>query len=160
MTSEKSRKIKKMKKEFLELDFDGDGSISTKELERVLHSLRIKLKFTESDIQTLLHEIDKDGNGSVDVREYYKYMRGKIDTPLHSNNLYRALFQLSKIRKEFQEFDEDGSGFITVNELLHVVNSRTGHQFTDEEADHLFQDTDLNNDGKIDYEEFVILMTQ
>ena len=160
MPSEKSKKIKKMKDEFLELDFDGDGSISINELERVVHSLRIKLKLKESDIREFLQEIDRDGNGNVDLKEYFKYMKGKIGTPLHSNLLYRILFQLSLIRKDFHKFDIDGSGYITKNELLKVVNLRTNCQLSEEEIDHVFEDTDLNHDGKIDYEEFVILMTK
>ena len=161
MSTNKSKVIKKMKQEFLQLDFDGDGSVSTKEIERVLHSLRIKLKLNEGDIQKLLQEIDKDGNGDVDVREYYKYMKGGIGAPsLRSNVLYRALFQLSKIRKEFQKFDVDNSGYMTVDELMQVVTARTEHRLSDEETEHLFQDADLNDDGKIDYEEFVVFMTK
>ena len=73
-----------MKREFLELDFDGDGTISIDEIERVLHTLRIKLKINELDIQHLLHDIDKDKNGSVDLKEYYRYMKGR-DGTIHSN---------------------------------------------------------------------------
>ena len=159
MGSKKSQLIKKMKEEFLELDFDGDGSISIDEIKSVLHSLRIKLKLTEGDIQELIHEIDKDGNVYVDLKEYTKYMRRK-GTHLNSNILYRALFKLSLIRKEFDKFDIDGSGYITKDELLYVVNSRKGAKISPEEAENLFENTDLNKDGKIDYEEFVILMTQ
>ena len=144
----------------MELDFDGDGTVSTHELERVLYSLRIKLKLNEGDIKRLIKEIDKDGNGNVDLKEYRKYMNGNTATPLHLNLLYRALFQLSLIRKEFQKFDIDDSGYITKNELLQVVMSRTGAHFSDDELDDIFNESDLNSDGKIDYEEFVVLMTK
>ena len=165
MTKNKRRTINKMKEEFLELDFDGDGSVSTHELERVLYSLRIKLKLNDGDIKRLIKEIDKDGNGDVDLKEYRKYMKGNTaslqgNTPLHMNLLYRALFQLSLIRKEFQKFDIDESGYITKDELLQVVMSRTGDHFSDDELEDIFKETDLNSDGKIDYEEFVILMTK
>ena len=166
MTKEMKRKgknerlIEKMKKEFLELDFDGDGTISTEEIERVLHTMRIKLKINELDIKHLLHDIDKDKNGSVDLKEYYRYMKGRNGTIMKTNLLYRALFQLSLIRKEFQRFDVDGSGYITRDEVLEVLSARTGTQISDDEATLIFQDADQNQDGKIDYEEFVILMTK
>ena len=166
MTKEMKRKgknerlIEKMKKEFLELDFDGDGTISTEEIERVLHTMRIKLKINELDIKHLLQDIDKDKNGSVDLKEYYRYMKGKNGTIMKTNLLYRALFQLSLIRKEFQRFDVDGSGYITRDEVLEVLSVRTGTQISDDEATLIFQDADQNQDGKIDYEEFVILMTK
>ena len=109
-----------MKEEFMELDFDGNGLISINELERVVHSLRIKLKLTECEIREFLHEIDRDGDGNIDLKEYFKYMRGNIGTPLHSNLLYRVLFQLSLIRKDFHKFDVDGSLFL---ELFHLFLS-------------------------------------
>ena len=158
--NKKRRMISKMKKEFLELDFDGDGSVSTHELESVLFSLRIKLKLNEGDIKRLIKDIDKDGNGNVDLKEYRKYMKGNLATPLHMNILYRALFQLSQIRKEFRKFDIDESGYITKDELLQVVMSRTGTQLSDDELEDIFKDSDLNSDGKIDYEEFVVMMTK
>ena len=154
------RLIEKMKKEFLELDFDGDGTISTEEIERVLHTMRIKLKINELDIKHLLKDIDKDKDGSVDLKEYYRYMKGKNGTIMKTNLLYRALFQLSLIRKEFQRFDVDGSGYITRDEVLEVLSARTGAQISDDDATLIFQDADQNQDGKIDYEEFVILMTK
>ena len=154
------RLIEKMKKEFLELDFDGDGTISTEEIERVLHTMRIKLKINELDIKHLLQDIDKDKNGSVDLKEYYRYMKGRNGTIMKTNLLYRALFQLSLIRKEFQRFDVDGSGYITRDEVLEVLSDRMGAQISDDEATLIFQDADQNQDGKIDYEEFVILMTK
>lgn len=166
MTKEMKRKgknerlIEKMKKEFLELDFDGDGTISTEEIERVLHTMRIKLKINELDIKHLLQDIDKDKNGSVDLKEYYRYMKGRNGTIMKTNLLYRALFQLSLIRKEFQRFDVDGSGYITRDEVLEVLSDRMGAQISDDEATLIFQDADQNQDGKIDYEEFVILMTK
>ena len=110
MTKEVKRKaknerlIEKMKKEFLELDFDGDGTISTEEIERVLHTMRIKLKINELDIKHLLQDIDKDKNGSVDLKEYYRYMKGRNGTIMKTNLLYRALFQLSLIRKELKGY--------------------------------------------------------
>ena len=112
------------------------------------------------DIQHLLHDIDKDKNGSVDLKEYYRYMKGRNGTIVKTNLLYRALFQLSLIRKEFHRFDVDGSGYITRDEVLEVLSERTGAQISEEEAAYIFQDADQNQDGKIDYEEFVILMTK
>ena len=43
---------------------------------------------------------------------------------------------------------------------MQVISARTEHRLSDEETEHLFQDADLNDDGKIDYEEFVGFMTK
>ena len=66
----------------------------------------------------------------------------------------------SKIRQEFLRFDEDGSGFITQDELLQVVQTRSKVDVSEEQIAQMLKDSDENSDGKINYEEFVILMTK
>ena len=105
-----------MKQEFLELDFDGDGSVSTKEIEKVLHSLRIKLKLNEGDIRKLLQEIDKDGNGVLATSE--------------------------------------------IKQLWNIAPSdEKTKKLSDAEMNEMIKAIDTNEDGQIDYEEFVTLMT-
>ena len=58
------------------------------------------------------------------------------------------------MREAFKIFDRDGNGYIDIMELKSVV-TRMGAPITDKEADELFRDADLNNDGKLDYDEFV-----
>lgn len=62
------KEIEMLKQEFLQLDFDGDGVVSIQELEKVLHSLSGKLNIPECEIQRTLQEIDKDRNGTVDLK--------------------------------------------------------------------------------------------
>ena len=148
--------IKKMKKEFLDLDTDGDGTISTKEIGEILRSMRIKLKLTETDIIRSLKELDADGSGSVDLKEYFKRMRDKTNHDL----VYRALLVRSVLRKDFTRFDEDKSGYITKDELIQVIKERTGQELSAYQIDEMLKESDENSDGKISYEEFVIMMAK
>ena len=148
--------VEKLKKEFLALDVDGDGTITVKELEKVLRSLRGKLKASEADIKKALKEIDKDGDGTIDLEEYVKSRKGKTNQDL----IHRALVQRSKVRKEFERFDKDNSGFITKDELMEVISTRAGVKISPDQIDQMMRDSDENNDGKINYEEFVFLMTK
>ena len=59
--------ITKTKEQFLELDLDGDGCISTHELDRGLHSLRKKIELSEGNIKLISKELHRDGNGNVDL---------------------------------------------------------------------------------------------
>ena len=43
----KEDNLRRLRKEFLQLDFDGDGQITTKDLGVVLRSMRTKLRATE-----------------------------------------------------------------------------------------------------------------
>ena len=58
------------------------------------------------------------------------------------------------MREAFKIFDRDGNGYIDMMELKSVV-TRMGAPITEQEADELFKEADLNGDGKLDYDEFV-----
>ena len=57
----------------------------------------------------------------------------------------------------FLDLDTDGSGFITVDELAHQLK-QLEMTSTEDEVKELIKQADLNNDGQIDYTEFVTMM--
>ena len=148
--------VQKLKTEFMALDADGDGTITVVELEKVLRSMRGKLKASEADIKKAIKEIDKDGDGTIDLEEYLKSRKGKTNQDL----IHRALVQRSRVRKEFERFDQDNSGFITKEELMAVIQARAAVTITVEQIEKMMADSDENNDGLINYEEFVLIMTK
>merc|ERR1712226_1324796 len=93
-------KITQYRNEFLLLDTDGDGSVSTQEVADVLRTMRVKLKLSEGDIRRIIKEIDADGNGSITVDEYMNNMKDKTN----KDAIHRALIQRSSIRKEFHKY--------------------------------------------------------
>ena len=114
-----------------------------------------KLHATDDDIQAALKSIDLDGNGTMNLGEYYANQK---DRSSH-NPLHCSLIRRSGIRKEFKRFNSDNNSYITEQELCDVIHAR-GAKFPDNQIDMVLQDTDKNNDWKIDFEEFVLLMTK
>mmetsp|Transcript_25854 Transcript_25854/g.38297 ORF Transcript_25854/g.38297 Transcript_25854/m.38297 type:complete len:121 (+) Transcript_25854:1388-1750(+) len=55
------------------------------------------------------------------------------------------------IMRAFQQFDKDGSGSLTMNELIEIMGS-------EDHARELVGEIDLNGDGVISYEEFKAMM--
>ena len=150
------KELEKLQKEFLELDKDGDGTITVEELGNVLRSMKSILKVSESEIKRVLRDIDKDGDGTINIKEYFANMKNKTNRHL----IHRALVHRSKARKQFMKFDKDGSGYITMEEIKQVFEERTGGTVTIEQVETMLKDSDKNSDGKINYEEFVIMMTK
>ena len=146
--------ILKLQKEFLECDLDGDGKITREELKDVLRSLKGKMKVTENQIEKVVKEADADADGQIDLREYYHNMTNSNN----KNVVYRALMMRSKARKAFEQYDTDGSGSITWDEMKEVFEERLGRKMDVKEVKQMMAETDENDDGMVDYNEFLTLM--
>ncbi|KAL1563028.1 putative calcium-binding protein cml21 [Salvia divinorum] len=57
----------------------------------------------------------------------------------------------------FEEFDEDGNGSIDPQELKNCFH-KLEINFTDEEIDGLFEECDINDDMRITFNEFIVLL--
>ena len=146
--------ILKLQKEFLECDLDGDGKITREELKDVLRSLKGKMKVTEANIERVVKEADADSDGQIDLREYYHNMTNSDS----KNVIHRALLMRSKARKAFEQYDTDGSGSITWDEMKEVFEERLGRKLDVKEVKEMMKETDENDDGMVDYNEFLTLM--
>ncbi|KAF3321101.1 calcium-dependent protein kinase 26 [Carex littledalei] len=96
----------------------------------------------DSEIQQLMNAVDINSNGSV---EFVEFMAATVP--------------LSKLEQEhhlvtaFSFFDKDGNGFITRDELELAFDG-----YNMELLEDIFEVVDQNNDGRIDYSEFVAMM--
>ncbi|KAI3466372.1 hypothetical protein Pfo_023035 [Paulownia fortunei] len=62
-----------------------------------------------------------------------------------------------KCKTTFQEFDEDGNGAIDPQELKHCFR-KLEMNFTDEEINDLFEACDINEDMRMKFNEFIVLL--
>jgi len=137
--------IAEFKEAFSLFDKDGDGCITTKELGTVMRSLGANP--TEAELKEMISEVDADGSGTIEFHEFVNMMARKMkDTDSEE-----------EIREAFKVFDKDGNGFISAAELRHVM-THLGEKLTDEEVDEMIREADIDNDGQINYEEFVKMM--
>ncbi|KAK0401524.1 hypothetical protein QR680_015836 [Steinernema hermaphroditum] len=63
---------------------------------------------------------------------------------------------MENMRQLFKEFDTNGDGFIQKSELKEVM-TKMGQAPTDREVDEMFDAADANNDGNIDFNEFLTI---
>lgn len=62
-----------------------------------------------------------------------------------------------EMKEAFKVFDKDGDGFITASELRQVM-ANLGENLTDTEVADMIREADLDNDGKVNFEEFHTMM--
>ncbi|XP_051129430.1 calcium-dependent protein kinase 1-like isoform X2 [Andrographis paniculata] len=132
-----------LKEMFKSMDTDNSGTITFEELKAGLPKLGTKL--SESEVRQLMEAADVDGNGTIDYIEF-------ITATMHMNRVERE----DHLYKAFEYFDKDKSGYITMEELEHALKEyNMGDANTIKE---ILAEVDTDNDGKINYEEFVAMM--
>ncbi|KAA3463045.1 calcium-dependent protein kinase 26-like isoform X1 [Gossypium australe] len=89
-------------------------------------------------------QADVDNSGSIDYGEF-------IAATVHLNKLERE----EHLVAAFKYFDKDNSGYITVDELQQACAE---HNITDVLLEDIIREVDQDNDGRIDYGEFVAMM--
>nr|AHA51357.1 EF-hand_1 domain-containing protein [Euplokamis dunlapae] len=67
--------------------------------------------------------------------------------------------QIVEFREAFAMFDKDGDGSISVSELGTVMRS-LGQNPTDHELSEMIREADDDNNGSVDFDEFLLLMSR
>ncbi|KAI7737026.1 hypothetical protein M8C21_007526, partial [Ambrosia artemisiifolia] len=129
---------------FTAMDTDNSGAITFDELKAGLRRFGSTLKDTK--IRDLMDAADVDNSGTIDYGEF-------VAATIHLNKLEREEHLIAA----FQYFDKDGSGYITVDELQQAC---TDHNMTDFLVEDIIKEVDQDNDGRIDYGEFLAMMTK
>ena len=135
-------KIMEFKAAFELFDKDRNGKITSKELGTVMRGLGQNP--TEEELKQMIREVDLDGNGTIDFKEFLCLMVKKMKDTDTEEELLEA----------FKVFDRDGNGLISGNELQHVMTS-LGENISQDEVEEMIKEADLDGDGYINYEEFV-----
>ncbi|XP_074585527.1 calcium-dependent protein kinase 17-like [Curcuma longa] len=131
-----------LKEMFKMIDADNSGQITFEELKIGLEKVGANLK--ESEISVLMKAADIDNNGTIDYGEF-------IAATLHLNKIERE----DNLFSAFSYFDKDGSGYITHDELQKACEE---FGIQDAHIEEIIQEIDQDNDGRIDYNEFVTMM--
>ncbi|GKV39722.1 hypothetical protein SLEP1_g47448 [Rubroshorea leprosula] len=131
-----------LKELFKMIDTDNSGQITFEELKAGLKRVGANLK--ESEIYDLMHAADIDNSGTIDYGEF-------IAATLHLNKIDRE----DRLFAAFNYFDKDGSGYITPDELQQACEE---FGIKDVPLEDMIREVDQDNDGYIDYNEFVAMM--
>jgi len=81
---------------------------------------------TDVELQDMINEVDADGNGTIDFPEFLSLQARKMkDTDTEEEHI-----------EAFKVFDRDGSGYISADEIRHIM-CNLGEKITDEEMDEM-----------------------
>ena len=135
-------KIAEFKEFFESYDKDKDGYLTRKELCEIINSLGQTL--SEPEMEEIINEVDTDGNGTIDFKEFLGLMARKM----------REIDSEDELIDAFKVFDRDNNNLISPHELRHVMKC-LGEKICLEDVDDMIKEADIDGDGFINYEEFV-----
>ncbi|KAJ3041559.1 Calcium-binding component of the spindle pole body (SPB) half-bridge [Rhizophlyctis rosea] len=134
-------------KEAFELfDTDKDNALDYHELKVAMRALGFDVK--KAEVLKILREYDKEGHGMIEFDDFNKVMTERM--------LDRD--PLEEIKKAFQLFDDDGTGKISLRNLRRVAKE-IGENLDDDELQAMIDEFDLDQDGEINEQEFIGIMT-
>lgn len=164
---------KTAKKIFKHFDLEGFGTIQPAQFKKALETLGCV--FTENEIEALFRRFDANGNGKVDYIEFASFVarKGSGNNP-NVNPVFgvtreppgQVLDKILVVLKArgahgirglgivFRRVDNSGDRKLDRNEFQWGLKEN-GHVLSPSEFERIFKYFDKNNDGKIDYDEFL-----
>lgn len=97
----------------------------------------------------MIADIDQDGKGEIDFDEFLDLMTARMSDKDSKED----------IAKVFNLFDDDRTGFITLQNLKRVA-SELGETMSDSELLEMIERADTDQDGMISLDEFHSIMTR
>jgi len=128
---------------FNTFDKNADGFINIKETESILKKLKLDSDFNEN------YESLSNENNEISFDNYIELLKqlglfGKGESEEDNNELIES----------FKFFDKNNDGTISIKEMKYILTF-LGDKMDEDEVNDIFKKIDLNDNGSINYTEFV-----
>lgn len=151
------------KKIFRIFDLNDDGSISNEELAVVFLagiSQRLGYRVSSDKLAQVVERMKMGKNGAISFDDFLQAIPGnqtEFNAEDHRKATIRNKFSEAEesktyLRGIFNQFDSDGNGYIDHGEATTILKN---FNFNDKEITELIKKHDTNNDGKLEYDEFI-----
>ncbi|XP_060189081.1 putative calcium-binding protein CML19 [Lycium barbarum] len=133
------------KRLFDHLDENGDGKISASELQQCVHMIGKDMPFDEAEAAVAAY--DSDNDGLLDFDDFLILVEDGGTEEEKANEMKEA----------FRMYEMEGCGCITPESLKRMLD-RLGEKRTVDECRGMIARYDINGDGLLNFDEFVIMM--
>ncbi|KAL9644611.1 hypothetical protein ABK040_015350 [Willaertia magna] len=128
---------------------NGNGTITSDKLNHVLRTLG--LSYSDKDLEELTNILDSSHSGQIHSNSFVNEMKNRCKSNDNQN--------IDEYLDSFRIFDKDQDGFISTEELRHIMTTM-GERLTNEEVEDLVREVDPQGKGSIHYESFIKMCLQ
>ncbi|XP_029994456.1 calcium-binding protein 4 isoform X2 [Sphaeramia orbicularis] len=143
--------LDELQEAFKEFDYDADGFIHYKDIADCMRTMGYMP--TEMELIEIIQQIKMKWGGHVDFDDFCELMGPRMLAET------AHMVGLKELRCAFKQFDCDGDGKITLDELKEGMKTLLGEKLKKGELEEILGDIDLNKDGTIDFDEFVMMLS-
>jgi calcium-dependent protein kinase len=142
------KEIDNLREAFKKIDTDNTGYINCEELSVAFEGSGMTI--THDEINKIIKNVDYFGNGKIN---YSEFLAATVST--------KKFLTQEKLWTLFKHFDIDNTGYITAENLKQVMRKRkTGKMLDDSEIEAMIKAHDIEENGKISFDEFKIMMNK
>ena len=126
-------------------DLNKTGEIERKEMKTILKKLG--KESTNEEIEQIWKSMNKiESDYTISFDDFIEFIK--------RYNLSKNSMSTDDIINAFEIFDKNHDGTLSINEFKHILMD-LGQKFSEDEVNEIITEIDLDNNGKINYREFV-----
>ncbi|XP_055757037.1 calcium-binding protein 2-like [Salvelinus fontinalis] len=136
---------------FKEFDYDCDGYLNYKDVAECMRTMGYMP--TEMELLEIVQQIKMRMGGLMDFDDFCELMGPRIMGETVD------MLGLKELRSAFSQFDQDCDGKISQDEMKEAVKCFLGEKLKKGELEDILKEIDINGDGSIDFDEFVMILS-
>ena len=126
-------------------DLNKTGEIERKEMKTILKKLG--KESTNEEIEQIWKSMNKiESDSTISFNDFIEFIK--------RFNLSKNTMSTDDIINAFEIFDKNHDGTLSINEFKHILMD-LGQKFSEDEVNEIITEIDLDNNGKINYRDFV-----
>ncbi|XP_028330213.1 calcium-binding protein 2-like [Gouania willdenowi] len=143
--------LDELQEAFKEFDYDQDGYLNYKDVAECMRTMGYMP--TEMELLEIVQQIKMRMGGLMDFEDFTELMGPRMMGET------AGMLGLKELKSAFVQFDLDGDGKINQEEMKEAIKSLLGEKLKKGELEEILKELDINADGNIDFEEFVMMLS-